>query len=207
MSFLRHMTLLLCALPIAAAADASFDVSARLEAGATPDRMTLVVEVESSQPIGEQTRHPLLQLDLPVGVTPVESMLEPDSLEGVFDHLDFHAGFPWGRVMRAPRVEIPLRVEGETARGIGVNVTTYLDGETPDDATFVRRRLQLDVRAGAVAREVEPTVTTWGPGGLVHVGDPAKDFDLPAGDGERLVLSEELAEGRPIFLLTYRSDW
>lgn len=45
------------------------------------------------------------------------------------------------------------------------------------------------------------------PAPFLEAGDRAVDFDLPAGDGERLVLSELLTRKQPIFLLTFRSSW
>ena len=54
---------------------------------------------------------------------------------------------------------------------------------------------------------MEPSRSDWGRPGLTHIGDRAANFDLSAGDGERLELSELLTKKQPVFLLTYRSDW
>ena len=178
---------------------ATFSVDARL------DGTTLMVTFDTAQPLGDGGRHPVLQLDLPDGVRLVERPIEDP--QGRRATLDLYSGFPWGRFVFAPEVEIPLEIDADADGTIALNVTTYLDGERPEDAVFVRRRLELEASYGATARTVEPTTTAWGPGGLTHVGDRAPAFDLPAGVGDRLVLADELAHGQPLFLLTYRSDW
>lgn len=186
------------AAPVHAASPDDFVVDAVM------DGSVLRVSFESPYPIGDDGRRPMLQLDLPEGVAPVEEPI--DDPQGARQFVNAFAGFPWGRVVDEPSVEVPLVVD-DPAGEIGINVTTYLDGERAGDAVFVRRRLQIEARDGARARRVEPVRTDWGPGGLAHVGDRAPDFDLPAGDGDRVVLSDELEKGAPIFLLIYRSDW
>jgi len=171
------------------------------------DGSTLRITIDSPEPLSADSRQPLVQVDLPAGVAPVESALEPDELKGKAAYLNHLADFPYGRVVASSPVEIPLRIDEGATGSIGINVTTYLDGTTPAEAVFVRRRLELAVEPQAVAEVVQPTRTAWGPTGRAHVGDAAPDFDLPSGDGERLVLAQEIAEKRPIFLLTYRSDW
>lgn len=166
---------------------------------------TLHVRVDSPQPLGEDHRKPLLQLDLPEGVAPAERPLE--TLKTRVDYQNHYLGFPWARSVLASELAIPLRIDDGATGRIGLNVTTYLDGDAPEDAVFVRRRLELAVRDGAEAEVVDAVRTTWGRDDLVHVGDRAPDFDLPSGDGEALVLSQEIAKKQPVFLLTYRADW
>lgn len=187
--------------PARAADPDAFVVSATLDDG------ILRVVIESPEPLGTDARQPLVQIDLPDGVSPVETVLEADQLKGKAAYLNHLAGFPFGRVVAGSPVEIPLEIDRGATGTIGVNVTTYLDGTDPEDAVFVRRRLEVAVAPEATAEVVEPTRTGWGPAGRAHVGDPAPDFDLPGGDGERLVLSQEIAKKQPIFLLTYRADW
>jgi hypothetical protein len=200
-------------LPVLAAM--AFEASATLvaadgQASLRPGRAaTLVVELHTDAPLGGEARKPLLQLDVPDGIELVGGPKPEAERTSPADWLAVYTGFPHGRLVESARVEIPLRVTQTIASDatIGINVVTYLDGAEASDARFVRLRLQQPIVAGARALPSDEEISDWGRPGLVHIGDRAADFDLAAGDGGRLVLSELLAKEQPVFLLTYRSDW
>lgn len=74
---------------------------------------------------------------------------------------------------------------------------------------FAAMLVAASLGSTAVAQDsaaVAPTEAE-APAAFLQAGDRAVDFDLPAGNGERLVLSELLKREQPIFLLTFRSSW
>lgn len=180
-----------------------------------------VVEIESTRPIDaswETTtdhahaaglRKPVLQLEVPESIELLDSYKPEEERTSRQDWLDFYFDRPYGRLVDANRIEIPFRVVSEpgTDDEIGINLVTYTEEKDPKSARLVRLRLQLEVAGGAKARRVTADRSSWGTRTRLHIGDRASDFELPSGWGETVRLSNFLGSGKPIFVMTYRSDW
>lgn len=88
---------------------------------------------------------------------------------------------------------------------IGINVIGYL--RTEDGDVFLRRRLELPLRAGAAAEPGSADDSSWGrDDALLAIGDRAALFDLPRADGSRVALEQYLGD-KNIVVTTYRAHW
>ena len=65
----------------------------------------------------------------------------------------------------------------------------------------------LRIATGAQARRAADERSSWGTRPRLHIGDQAEDFELPSGWGDPIRLSDFLGTGKPVFVMTYRSDW
>ena len=131
---------------------------------------------EGYQPGG--LRRPLVQIDAPAPVTLLggapNELLTPD---------DFQASFlraPHGLRAKGKQVRIPFRLESapKPKDSIGINVIVYLGQDTRREARFVRRRIELPLRAGAESAAEQEGDGSWGPDGVLAIGDDAPDFEL-----------------------------
>lgn len=175
-----------------------------------PGRYSFVVEVElpegaSSVATGWKTdpAAPFLQIDVPSSVRLVG---EPLTTYRELAANEFVAE-PFERLLR----ELPAQVEFEliAAPGadevIGLNLIGYVRSE--EEEWFMRRRLELPVRANAVAEEVSATNSSWScDERLLQIGDDAAPFVLPQGDGTELALADLIGE-KNIIVTTYRAHW
>ena len=133
------------------------EVRARMGDGILSPGTTHTFTVEFVVPEGTTASEaglpsPFLQLDVPPGVTLTEPPSEKE-----------HISMPFERMIEGASVEIPFAVdEGLAADAtLGLVVTAYLS----DDETkrFLRRRLELPLSRGAVAREGDADDSSWGP--------------------------------------------
>lgn len=145
----------------------------------------------------------LLQIDVPASVTLLGKELRGREL--------MRNGFvrePSERLIDPGSTTVRFRVEsapGDDAR-LALNVIAYLRADGSDDAWFVRRRVDLPLRPGAVAARTEESGSAWGDRSTVQIGEPAPDFRLPRADGSEVVLSA--FRGRKnVILTTYRAHW
>jgi hypothetical protein len=144
-----------------------------------------------------------LQIDAPASVKLVGNELQGREL--------MRNGFvkePWERLIDPGPATVRFRLDSAPKAGdrIGLNVVACLKADGRDGAWFVRRRVHLPLRPGAVAVPAAPTSSTWGDGSTVQIGEPAADFELPRADGSKVALSA--FRGRTnVILTTYRAHW
>ena len=89
---------------------------------------------------------------------------------------------------------------------IGVNITAYVQKAGTDEHVFIRRRLELPLKAGAEAVEGNAGNTHWGAADTLHVGDMADAFSLPQFGGAMVDLKDHLGR-KNIIITTYRAHW
>lgn len=146
----------------------------------------------------------IIQLDAPESATPSGEVLTEF---GALARNSFLQA-PYERMVHADRASIEFTLTGEPADGqIGVNVLAYLTHED-GSATFARRRVDLDVEAGATATtDRQASISTWGleTAGL-QIGDKAPTVDLPDKDGNTTSLADAYDDG-DVILTTYRAFW
>jgi hypothetical protein len=147
---------------------------------------------------------PLLQIDIPpfVHLTGTYRDAFQQQLKSDFLHT------PYEQLLSKTQSEIGFELKSPPAEGatIELNVVAYLQKIRPEEAYLVRRRLALPLTPAAVATEVDPAVSSWGPGGLLQIGDKAEPFELPRADESTLSLSRYLGH-KNIVVLTYRAHW
>ena len=173
-------------------------------------RYSIVVEVEmpegaSSVATGWRADPPapFLQIDVPPSIRlvgePLTTYAELASNEFVAE--------PFERLLRElpARVEFELIAEPGADEVIGLNLIGYIRSE--EEEMFMRRRLELPVRAKAVAEEVSATDSSWScDERLLQIGDDAAPFVLPLGDGTEVALADFIGE-KNIIVTTYRAHW
>jgi len=117
---------------------------------------------------------------------------------------------PFERVVEPGRSSIGFRLVDEPGAGevIGISVIAYVRAPDGEDAHFVRRRVDLPVRAGASGRaeRAQAERSDWGVRDVLQIGDKAAGFELPRADGSTLSLDEALAQG-DVVITTYRAFW
>jgi len=156
----------------------------------------------------DKLQKPILQLEVPDAVEILDAYLPEDERKGMRAWLEYYLDKPYGRLITEKITEIPFKLvrvprEGET---LGLNLITYVNGRDLQSARFIRRRIDLPLRAGAEAVGSEGRRSDWGRGNTIQIGDRVADFELPVGDGTRLKLADHVGK-TPIFILTYRADW
>ncbi len=149
-------------------------------------------------------RSAMLQIDVPEGIT-----LQGEVLTG---HRELARNefvqAPFEREIQAGMTTIEFTLDEAAAAGatIGLNVVAYLNQEGSDDHHFMRRRLELPLKAGATATEVDASNTTWGVHDTLSVGDQADAFTLPQFPDTEVSL-EDYLDKKNIIVTTYRAFW
>lgn len=189
--------------------DPSVRVGARLAPGplAVGDGSSFVVEVTGER--GASTRGagmpaPILQLDVPPGVTLEGEHLT--TLEALSENEFLEA--PYERLIEDGSATVTFRLDATPAEDatIGIVVTGYVDGG-PEGPWFLRRRLELPLVPGAVARPGDDADSSWGtdPERLV-IGARAPLFELPRPDGTTVAL-EQFLGSKNLLITTNRAYW
>lgn len=184
-------------------------VSARLAPGALEvgGSSSFVVEVTSEG--GASTARagvpaPILQLDVPAGVTlegehlsSLEAQMENEFLEAPYERL-IEDG--------SARVAFRLDAQPDEDATIGIVVTGYVDGG-PEGPWFLRRRLELPLVPGAAALPGDDADSSWGtdPERLT-IGAKAPPFELPRPDGSTVAL-EQFLGAKNVLISTNRAYW
>lgn len=150
---------------------------------------------------------PILQLDVPEGIE-LTDKVPPREERQTRDWLELYLDKPFGRLITEKKTEIPFKLTAAQKPGatLGMNIITYVDGETPEQAVFIRRRIELPLNSGGRAQGVDGRRSDWGMRETLHIGDKVAAFDLPVGDGTRLNSADYVGK-QPLFILTYRADW
>jgi len=177
-------------------------VAETLEPGAEA-RIVIELDAGEASAAGAGIPAPILQLDLPPSVELEGRVLKTYAELARNEFLQE----PFERLLTELPAEIrftlkALPAEKET---IGINVIGYLKTESGD--AFLRRRLELPLRAGATAKTVSPQSSTWSTDEkLLDIGDRAALFDLPRADGSRVRLEQYLGD-KTVIVTTYRAHW
>lgn len=208
-------TVLLCAaLAAAPPADTPMSITAtiegdRLEVG-RPASIELRIEIAdawSSAAAG--IPRPLVQIGVPSSVT-----LEGDVLTGRALMRNEFLQAPFERAVAPGTTTIGFTLDRspEEHERIAINVVAYLakdaaaEGDDPE-VRFVRRRVELPVRAGATATATTMAErSSYDAGGTLQIGDRVPPLELPRADGSTVALADALADG-PVVVTTYRAFW
>jgi len=89
---------------------------------------------------------------------------------------------------------------------INLNIIAYVADSSGDNMQFIRKRLTLPIRPGAIATPVEPTNSQWGTHDLLQIGSEATDFTLPTLTGGSATLSQFRGK-KNVLVTTYRAHW
>lgn len=144
----------------------------------------------------------VIQLATPDGVTPAGNVLTDQRELAKNEYLQA----PYERLVEGTDADIEFNVDGEPAGPVAINVIAFLTRD--QEVTFVRRRIELPVEAGATGQTADPaTRSDWGTDAAgLQIGDKAPDFTLPRADGSTVTLSDELAQSN-VIVTTYRAFW
>ena len=115
---------------------------------------------------------------------------------------------PFERMIEPGKTEIgftltSLPKAGET---LSLNIIAYIKSEDGDDNYYIRRRLDLALQPGAMAKEVDATDTAWGSHDTLVVGEKADDFSLPQYGGASISLADYRGR-KNVIITTYRAHW
>ncbi|MCZ6834561.1 MAG: hypothetical protein O7G85_02190 [Planctomycetota bacterium] len=115
---------------------------------------------------------------------------------------------PFEREIQAGTTTIEFTLTGEPTKGetISLNIVAYLNQEGSDEHHFLRKRLELPVKAGSKAIEGDASDTSWGEHDTLLVGDKADTFTLPQYGGTEINLDDYLGK-KNIIVTTYRAHW
>jgi hypothetical protein len=167
----------------------------------------LVIEVKTKEGWSASDSgipRPILQIDVPASVE-----LEGKSLTEYreLSRNEFLQS-PFERLLDGPRQTIPFKLASAPGADerISLNVLAYVTDKPGEDAWFARRRLELPLKAGAVATPAATEKSDWGREKLLQIGDKAEPFELPRADGSSVSLAEHLGK-KNIVVVTYRAFW
>jgi hypothetical protein len=192
-----------------AAASPDLSVSATLEATKlSPGReYAIVVSVSLPGGIGADKAGvpaPLLQLDV------------PDSIELSGKHIitynqlarnDF-LQMPYEQLLDSPTKSIGFKLLKKPGAGdtINLNVIAYVSDSSGSNMRFVRKRLSLPIKPGAIATPVDAASSQWGTEDLLQIGMEAPDFRLPKLTRGDATLSQFRGK-KNVLITTYRAHW
>lgn len=148
---------------------------------------------------------PLLQIEHPDGVALSGRVIESarDLARNQFIEEPFERQIDFGESSFGVTLTAPPE-EGDV---LGVNVVTYVAGADDADVYFVRRRVELPLKAGASGTSKgQAKDSGWGRNGTLEIGDRAKAFKLPRADGSTVSLEDYKGE-RNVIVTTYRAFW
>ena len=158
----------------------------------------------------EGLRRPILLLDVPGCVrllgAPPDPLVTPEDFQRSF------LRYPYGRRIRRKVERIRFELTARPAAGdtLGLNLVAYtgtMGSDDPEDATFLRRRIDLPVRPGARASTDgrQATRSDWGRSGTLQVGDHLPDATLSSPEGDTVGLDDAVGD-RNALILVYRRE-
>lgn len=198
------------------AAPQTADAPARIELGAVMDARPLevgeprefVLELDLGEGVSLSEAgipSPILQIEVPPSVKLGGRYLR--TYEELADNEFLNE--PFERLLKGSRSTIAFELTREPGpdERLGLNVIGYQTSDGGKRTSFLRRRLELPLTAGARALEVAATRSSWGADpDLLQIGDDAAEFVLPMADGVELALEEFLGE-QNVLVTTYRAFW
>ncbi len=163
------------------------------------------LELADGWSIGAGVPKPILQVEAPASVhlsgrylTEYKELARNEFLQE-----------PYERVIDPGNNSVRFTLESAPTAGetISLNVVAYVSETDEEDAFFLRRRVELPVRAGVSSSSTEQAnVSDWGIDNTLNIGDRAEGIVLPRADGSTLALDDYLGE-QNILVTTYRAFW
>ena len=123
---------------------------------------------------------------------------------------------PWERLLEGTQLDIEFKTAAALAEDatLGVIVLGYVSSADGKTSAFLRRRIELPLRAGATSVPGDDSDSTWGPRpdhpagaskGL-NIGDRAANWTLPTLKGPAFSPAAWLGK-EPTLVVTYRGHW
>lgn len=146
--------------------------------------------------------HPIVQFDVPEGL----ELTGPKPKDFRAFAKDEFLSKPYEMLLERREQGVRFKIAKELPKdaAIGINLIAYV--KNGDDTAFVRRRVELPIVAGAVARPAQADTSKWGDFQTLHIGDEAPDFSLPQHTGEKITLSDFRGK-KNVVVTTYRAHW
>lgn len=148
---------------------------------------------------------PLVQIDVPPSVALSGKILITHKELSRNEFLQA----PFERLLKKQeeRIGFSLVKTSDADERIGLNIMAYVSQDPTMDSFFIRRRFELEVKAGAQAVAAAGTKSDWGMDkNLLQIGEPARDFNLPKAFDPPIGLSNYLGQ-KKIIVMTYRAHW
>jgi len=148
---------------------------------------------------------------------PIVQIQVPDSCSLDGRYLSSHADLAKNEFIQQPferlvaldePTPVPFTVDAAPGESdaFRINVIFYASPGEDSATELVRARVELPVRAGAIARSIASVPATWGEGEEYGPGDLVEGFTLARGDGTSLDISPWLGE-KLVLVTTYRAYW
>ncbi len=154
-----------------------------------------------------ELRRPILQIEAPDCVRLLGEA--PTQLTTPGDLQESYLRMPFGRRLLEKNTDIEFELASKPQDGdtLGLNIVTYLESdEEPEQARFVRLRIDLPLKSGAQARGLPASSSRWAEATTLALGDKAPAFDLQdARDGKKVSLQDVLQKKRALVMAYRRS--
>jgi hypothetical protein len=151
-----------------------------------------------------ELRRPLLQIQSPPSVELLG--VAPANLVTPGDFQESYLRMPFGRRLLDKETEVAFRLIAEPQPGdvLGLNVVTYIESDTAEDATFTRLRIDLPLTSGARGIGVTTSNSRWAGEDTLAIGDTAPGFELKDARSGRLVSLESVLGEKRALVMAYR---
>lgn len=190
--------------------DAPLRLSAQMPAQIAPgEPVEIRIEVAPGDGVDASAAglpRPILQVQVPEGVNLAgRELSDAEQARNEFLYAPYESMIEVGEHTLSLTIDDSLDPDAT----LGINLIAYVRRRGDDGARFVRRRVDLPLRAGASASSDEPaTNSEWGPPGFetLAIGDTVPDLELPRADGSIVRLRDLLSAG-DVIVTTYRAFW
>lgn len=151
-----------------------------------------------------ELRRPILQIQTPASVELLGAA--PTNLVTPGDFQQSYLRFPYGRRLLDTQTEIAFRLIAPPELGdtLGLNVVTYLEGDEPGEAIFVRLRIDLPLTPGASATGMPGATSRWAGDDTLSIGDTAPGFSLKDARTAKTVSLESVLGQKRALVMAYR---
>ena len=196
------------ALAATATPDDTFSVAARMPDG--PLTVGATFEINVTYQVAPETSAaaagipaPLLQIQPGDSVELIGDVLRTRKQLSRNEFLEA----PFERLLKKEKTAIPFKLVSKPSSedAMEFNVVAYLT-DAGGEQWFVRKRLRLPLRGGAVSESVAHSYSDWGRTPTLQIGQKAKAFRLVAADGETVALADYLGH-KNVVVTTYRAHW
>lgn len=116
---------------------------------------------------------------------------------------------PFERLLEGDAATIPFRyLGGDDAGSLGIVVLGYLRDAATGEERFLRKRVELPVKARAEGVPGDASDSSWGDDPeLLQIGDVAPSFDAALVDGTGRFTLDEVLGRETVIVTTYRAFW